>query len=54
MRFGKSMPDDERRLDPHLDHELERGPQTLRLPRTADEILDILAAYIQRIPDSGH
>jgi hypothetical protein len=41
------------RLDPHLDRELER-PDAVVWQKTADEILDSLAAYCQRINDSGH
>jgi len=38
----------------NLDHQLERQPQALPGTKTADEILDSLAAYCQRINDSGH
>jgi DDE superfamily endonuclease len=43
-----------RRLDPHLDRQLERRPKPFVWHKTADEILDSLAAYCQRINDSGH
>jgi hypothetical protein len=34
--------------------QLERRPKTFVWHKTADEILDSLAAYCQRINDSGH
>jgi hypothetical protein len=43
-----------RQIDPHLDHELERGSQAIVWHKSADEILDSLASYCQRISDSGH
>ena len=43
-----------RRVDTHVDRALERRPATLRVHKTADEILDNLAAYCQRISDSNH
>jgi hypothetical protein len=43
-----------RRLNPHLDHQLERRPNPYVWHKTADEILDSLAHYCQRITDSDH
>src|SRR5439155_286870 len=48
------LPPRPRRLAPHLDHQLERRPKALPLAQTADEILNSLASYRQRISDSGH
>jgi hypothetical protein len=39
---------------PDLDHQLERHPKPFVWHKTADQILDSLAAYCQRINDSGH
>ena len=43
-----------RRLDPHLDHDWNDDPRPFVWHKTADEILESLAAYCQRIYDSGH
>ncbi len=43
-----------RRLAAHLDHQLERRPKPYVWHKTADDILDSLAHYCQRINDSGH
>ncbi|MER7035956.1 MULTISPECIES: hypothetical protein [Streptomyces] len=39
---------------PSLARRLERAPQTFIWTRTADEILDKVAACCQRLTDSGH
>jgi hypothetical protein len=43
-----------RRIDPDLDPELDRGSKTLRLAQDRAGDLESLAAYCQRINDSGH
>jgi hypothetical protein len=42
-----------RRLDPYLNHQLERPTQPYVWHKTADEILDNLANYCDRMTDSG-
>ena len=39
---------------PRLDHQLERQPKPFTWTKTADEILERLASYIQRIPGAAH
>ena len=39
---------------PRLDQNLERNPKPFAWNKTADEILDRLATYLQRIPGAGH
>jgi hypothetical protein len=41
------------RLDSHLDRQLDEQPQPYVWHKSAEEILDALALYCQRINDSG-
>jgi hypothetical protein len=43
-----------RRVDPHLDHHWNDDPKPFVWHKPADQILDSLANYCQRINDSGH
>jgi len=41
-------------VDPNLDRHLNQDPRPFVWTKTADQILDAIATYCQRINDSGH